>query len=117
MAAMLDDDGPGDAQAHAKAAGLAVARGVDAIERLEHLLQIGLGDARPAVADNHPRAERIVFQDDISVIAVFHRVIDDVHQRAPHRRRPARSAVRRVGKESVSTCNYGWWAVHKKKKT
>ena len=50
---MLADDAPGDGEAEPTAAGFAAAASLETEERLEDLLQRGLGQARAVIVDEN----------------------------------------------------------------
>src|SRR4051812_18172280 len=53
-----------DAQPEAAAAGVAIARGFQAIERLKHALQLFFGNARPVIANPDYQRATVLDTDD-----------------------------------------------------
>src|SRR5882724_10163386 len=85
-----------DRQAEAAAAGIAVARTFDAIERLEYPLDIVLRYAGPVIADRDIERAILFTQRNVRAAAVGECVVDQILQAALERLRPAHHRAARV---------------------
>src|SRR5689334_23697072 len=86
---MAQDDIARDGEAEAGAAGLAVARGLEALEGGESPLHLIGRDAGAVVADLDDERAPLVGERDADLAAIFAAIIDEVRKGAPQRHRPA----------------------------
>jgi hypothetical protein len=68
---VLAGDRAGDGEAEADAAGLGVARALDAVERFEDLLAFAARNAGPAILDSEDDESALGFQGRLRVTTIF----------------------------------------------
>ncbi len=84
IAAMAAHDVAGDGQAEADAAGLRIARFLDAVKRPEDLLTLVGGHAGAVIVDDDLDGFRALAGADADFLRVALRIADKIDQRPPH---------------------------------